>query len=115
MYNIRRAILPLLTTLLVVGPVTGEESEDQDVLESEMIERFAVGMGRIANKKLSDTGLSQEDAARIAAEVSDRIKTCTSEVVEKQSDAAPSEVNAAEDEFDMCVQVAFENAGIRYP
>jgi len=105
----------LLITILAAGPVSGDETEDMDALESTMIDRFAVGMGRIAKKKLSDAGVSQEDADRIAVEVTDRIRRCATDTVEKQSDATPSEVTTAEDERDMCVQVAFENAGIRFP
>jgi len=105
----------ILITILVAGPASGDDAEDMDALESIMIDRFAVGMGRITKKKLSDAGVSREDADRIAVEVTDRIRACATDAVEKQSDATPSEVDAAEDEWDMCVQVAFENAGIRFP
>jgi hypothetical protein len=104
-----------LITILVAGPASGDDAEDMDALESIMIDRFAVGMGRITKKKLSDAGVSREDADRIAVEVTDRIRACATDAVEKQSDATPSEVDTAEDEWDMCVQVAFENAGIRFP
>ena len=106
---------PLLIIFLLVGQVCLGESENVDASTAEMIEKYASGMGRVAKEKLSEAGISREDADRIAEHLTNTIRECFADTVRKQSDASPSEVQAADDEIDMCVQVAFENAGITFP
>ena len=106
---------PLLIIFLLIGQVCAGESENVDASTAKMIEKYASGMGRVAKERLFETGISLEDADRIAERLTNTIRTCLIDTVRKQSDATPSELQAADDEMEMCVQVAFENAGVTYP
>ena len=108
-------LFSFLICILLPGQVVADETKSLEDAQALMIERYVVGMGNVAEKKLSEVGLSRSDVEKIAAELSNTIRACITNTVEQQADATPSEVEAAEDKVELCVKVAFENAGIRFP
>ena len=133
-------LFTLLIVLFLAVPISADENERSENIEALMVERYAVSMGKIARNKLAESGMAQSDVERIAAELSATVEACVVEAIEQQSagrrpdseqlgavaendvakiadrdSSKAQDVEASEDKMELCVQTAFENAGIKFP
>jgi hypothetical protein len=102
---------------LVVLHFAGQICADQEVSAEDvevMVERYVLGMGKIAKKLLSDSGMAQSDVDRISTDLSAKIRECALDAIGEES-AGPVDVELSNDKMESCVHTAFENAGIRFP
>jgi hypothetical protein len=102
-----------LVVLLIAGPASADQEVSAEDVEV-MVERYVLGMEKIAKKLLFDSGMAQSDIERIAADLSAKIRECTFDAIGEES-AGPVEVELSNDKMESCVHAAFENAGIRFP
>ena len=65
-----------LVVLLFADPICADQELSAEDVEV-MVERYVLGMGKIAKKLLSDSGMAQSDIDRIAADLSAKIRECT--------------------------------------
>ena len=136
----RNTSIVLTATILLFALAGASEQESAEDLKVILLVKIAASFGEIANEKLSESGVAQSDIDRISYDLSKTVAECMVESLIQQASeqgldaeqllvAAYSAVDSDSREgisdvldekelelkMEVCVLLAFENAGVRYP